>query len=369
MTTATDPLAPGMDFRDPEVRREVFLRFYEFHLRYRAHPGGVYYLLPFLRARLGWDTEEALWYAFLNGNTQHPVTSLLLHRAAPTPDAAPAAVEFWEQNYERLAWDTDRRYHKKAFRESVASYLDALAGRSQLDHWMRLAAGGWPAMWAAASGLHSFGRLSAFSYLEYLRIMGIPFDCDDLMLGDRSGSRSHRNGLCKVLGLDSHDWHDSNPAFDGRYSPELIDHLTRESWGLLAEMRRRAFTGPDIHGASVPVGDVSLFTLESALCTYKSWHRPNRRYPNVYNDLLYDRLVKAAESWPADVLGVFWEARQECLPLPLRLEDNPYDPGCVPAKQNHYLNTGEVIVMDLDWPCFRNGFAAAVRAGEFGRCR
>lgn len=35
------------------------------------------------------------------------------------------------------------------------------------------------------------------------------------------------------------------------------------------------------------------FTLESALCTYKSWHRPNRRYVNVYSDMLHGRIDEA----------------------------------------------------------------------------
>ena len=47
-----------MDFRDPLYRREVFLRFYEFSLRYRTHPGGVYYLFDFLAHRNGWTQEE-----------------------------------------------------------------------------------------------------------------------------------------------------------------------------------------------------------------------------------------------------------------------------------------------------------------------
>jgi len=36
----------GMDFRELKYRREVFLRFYEFHLKYKSHPGGVYFAMP-----------------------------------------------------------------------------------------------------------------------------------------------------------------------------------------------------------------------------------------------------------------------------------------------------------------------------------
>jgi len=111
--------------------------------------------------------------------------------------------------------------------------------------------------------------------------------------------------------------------------------------------------------------DVSYLTLESALCTYKGWHRRNRRYPNVYNDLLYDRIRHAEERF-GDRFGVLWDARRDTLPAHLRLEDCPTDPGCVPAKQNYYLDHGIPPMMHRDWPCFAGGFEQKVTAGEYG---
>lgn len=109
--------------------------------------------------------------------------------------------------------------------------------------------------------------------------------------------------------------------------------------------------------------DVSYFTLESTLCCYKSWSRPNRRYPNVYNDMMYNRIKKGEHFWER-TFDMFWEARKECLPEFLRLEDNKGDYGLKPEKQNHYLNTGEVIMMDLDWPCFQNGYTKMCKLGQ-----
>lgn len=364
MTTA---LRPGLDFRRPEYRRETFLRFYLYHCRWRAHPGAVYYLMPYLARRYGWGREQALWFAFLNGNTQHPVTSLLLHRIAPDP-ASTAAVtqmlDFYRANYQRLRFDTDRRHWKKHLPAAVDSYRDALRnyGGSQQDMWGAAAARGFTGVWERATTLHSFGRLSAFSYAEYLRIMGVPFDCDNLFLEDRDGSRSHRNGLAIVTGHDELDWHASNPGFDGRYSPKVLAYFNAEAHALLTEARRRATGQPW-------ADEVNLFTLESALCTYKSWHRPNRRYPNVYNDMLYDRLRAYENTWPDLDLSMFWDARRDSLPAHLRLEDNPGDPGCVPVKQNHYRTTGQVIMMDKDDPVFVNDFNAGVEAGRYGRRR
>ena len=270
-------LQAGMDFRLPRYRREVFLRFYEFHLRHRAHPGCVYYLLPHLAEVGGWSMEQRLWFAFINGNTQNPVTSWLIFREFPDLARLDGfrLAEWFGSHYQQLAFDTDRRYHKAKFLVCVENYR-VLTGGDQVG-WLASLTAPTPeatfrALWqVVVDRFIYFGRLSAFSYLEYLAISGVPLACDQLFLRDLPGSRSHRNGLCRVLGRDDLDWHDSNPAFDGDYSG-VMDWLVAEGEALLHEAQVRL-------KPSYP--DVGNFTLESALCTYKSWHRPNRRYPNV----------------------------------------------------------------------------------------
>ena len=345
-----------VDWRCIERRQGVFMDFYEFHLRYRSHAGAVYYLMPYLRKVLNWSNEQALWYAFINGNTQNPITSYLLHKRFPNPADAPKMVEWYQRNYIKLAFDTDRRYHKKFFSHSTAGYLNMIKGQGQQVFWERAAEQGFKGVWKSAKAIPTFGRLSAFSYSEYLKIMGINFDCDNLMLDDIQGSRSHRNGICIVAGMDKYDWHRSNPAFNGMYSSQLLDKLEIYGAWLLKQMKQRA-KGKDWEQ------DVSYFTLETALCTYKSWHRPNRRYPNVYNDMLYYRIKEAEERWQGEDLRIFWNARSEYLPAHLRLEDMPNDAGLCGLKQNHYLKTGEVIMMDVEYPWYKNGYNDAVRAG------
>jgi hypothetical protein len=350
-------LRAGLDFRRPQYRREVFIRFYTFHLRYASHPGGVYYALPALADAYGWDTEQRAWAAFLNGNTQNPVTTALLMAAGDHPRHADQVLGFWRTHYGQLGWDTDRRYHKARLDTAITGYL-ALTGAAGGQHayWKTAAADGWAGVWRAATAIPTMGRLSAWSYLEYLRILGLDIpDADTLLLGDRDGSRSHRNGLCLVLGLDDWMWWDRNPGFDGRYPPDLLQQLERDGAALLAEARTRLPHHPHL----------GYLTLESALCTYKSWHRPNRRYPGVYNDLLYDRLRHAQRRF-GDRFDVLWQARAAALPAHMRLECDLRDPGCVPAKQNWYLNTGEIVNMHHEWPCFANGFADRVAAGAYG---
>lgn len=351
----------GLDFRKPEYRREVFHRFYQFHLRYKAHPGAVYYALPMMAEHMGLSDEQKYWMAFVNGNTQNPVTTALILEAFPNRASEDQIAPWFNKHYTLLDFDTDRRHHKKNFLQSVSAYNATIGTDTQEAFFNRLRGSRanmvFAALWeAVTSGYYSFGRLSTFSYLEYLSILCFPLDCPSLLLDDISGSKSHRNGLCKVLGRDDLDWHDSNPTFDGRYSELVLAWLDHEGDLLLQEARERSL-GHEWYDQT------NYFTLESALCTYKSWHRPNRRYPNVYNDLFHDRIRRVEERWNRD-LGVWWQIRERCLPEHLRLEDNPADLGVTAKKQNHYLTTGQVIMMDQEYPEFKNAYNSSVRAKQ-----
>lgn len=362
MTTPTTDLAAGTDFRRQEHRREVFLRFYEWSVKYRSFPGGVHYALPAIAEGLELDLEQRYWLAWLNANTQNPVTSLLLLQQAPRLEDWRAAVAFWQANYRALDWDTDRRYHKARFADATEGYARAVAcGCFHPQHVYFRRGLEWGAWWEAAYALPTMGRLSTWSYLEYLRILlgaAVVPDADTLMLEDIPGSRSHRNGLALVLGIE--EWIVDKQlgapgATDEIYKdPVRMQYLAQAAAGLFSVARERIGPGAD------------RLSLESALCTYKGWHKPNRRYPGVYNDMLYNRLV-TAENRFGKRFDLLWQARAEALPARLRLEAQPYDPGLSPVKQNHYLQTGEVVGLDTDWDCFRNSFQARVDAHEFGR--
>lgn len=352
-----------VDWRKPEYRRTAFLRFYAWSLAYRSFPGGVHYVLPHLAEALDLDLEQRYWLAWLNANTQNPVTSLLLLRAAPRREQADNAVEFWRRHYSELDWDTDRRYHKARFEDAVRGYKEATDCSCTLPQhrYFRQAGESWNGWWAAALALPTMGRLSTWSYLEYLRILLGPAtvpDAETLMLEDIPGSRSHRNGLALVLGQERAlvvDKQLGRPGItDAVYTPDVLAYLHEEGERLFAEAQRRELT-------AAPADRLSL---ESALCTYKGWHKPNRRYPGVYNDMLYNRLISAENRW-GDRFGVIWDARRAALPARLRLEDRPGDPGLSPIKQNWYRTTGQVIALEPDWPDMYDGFERAVERGDF----
>jgi len=350
----------GMDFRLPQYRKEVFLRFYEFHLKYRIHPGLVYLLMPYLAKKLNMTQEQKYWFAFINGGTQNPCTSYVLFSLFPDFEKINIQkLKQWHDKYwKRLDYDIDRRYIKGHFVEMVEDYKNNLGGMSQVEFFESKLAGTndvyqnfWNTWNYVINNFSRFGRLSTFSYLEYLKIMGQKIDCASLFLEDLSGSKSHRNGIMIVRGRDDLDWFKENTNFPG-HSKEVVDWAKIEADKLLLEAKQR-FQGRDFYQ------DVNYFTLESTLCCYKSWHRENRRYPNVYTDMHYNRIKKAESmGWKDHGLNfdIFWEARRDCLPSYLRLEDNPQDPGLVPEKQNHYRLTGQPVMMDKEWSCFKNDF-------------
>lgn len=360
-------LKPGMDFRNPLVRREVFHRFYEFHLKYRAHPGAVYYVMPYLSEKNNWTQEQKYWFAFINGCTQNPLTSWVIFKHFPDPHAVtPDEMEVWHREYWRnLDYDIDRRYQKGHFVTMFTDYKKHLDGRTQEEFFASLAntddvfknfRNVWDYVY---NNFHMYGRLSTFSYLEYLKIMGLNIDCDSLFIYDKSGSASHRAGLCYVMGRDDFDVHKNNEKMDPEVSKghtkEVMDWLFVEGDKLLAEAKQR-------HKGKEFFHDVNYFTLESTLCCYKSWHRVNRRYPNVYNDMFRDRIAKAeVRNWEeidgSDInFDIFWEARAAYLPDEMRPEVNENDPGLVKVKQNWYRLTGQVPVMGVWDPVFKNNF-------------
>lgn len=355
--TEITALAPGMDLRLPVYRREVFLRFYAFHLKFRIFPGCVYFALPYLRERLGVSQEDYLWFLYIQGNTQNPVTSWLIWRQFPRRnDTDPAKLAFWfNENHKRLSFDTDRRHWKYRFVDAVDAYQKYMNKGTQEEVFGAFFLGGsdpcseviaFAQMWnEVRENFLGYGRLTTWSYLEYLRIAGLRMQPNSLMLEDREGSRSHRNGLAKVTGRDDLDWHGSNPGFDGKYSEEVLEWLVVEGQALLNESRRRA-EGKDY------ADDVNYLTLESALCSFKSCFRKNRRYPGVYCDLLHDRIKKAEAAWPGTDFSMFWEMRAKHLPTWLRQECNPNDVGCKPAKQNFFLESGQLPVIGFDDPAF-----------------
>jgi len=322
------------DWRLKENRREAFQRFYSFHLKYKTHPGLVYMFLPAIAEHYDMDDDQRAWLVWLNGNTQNPATSMLLLDAAPRPEDWRRAVEFWNDNFKLLEWDTDRRHQKAKFGEATQKYIEDFVGYHPADQWHDVNES-WGETWAFAKSQPFMGRLSAWSMTEYAKILltDIP-DADNFLMYDKSGSQSHRNGAALVMGEDSVYWDKDVP-----FMLDKVDAINDFAEELLSEAK----------GRNRGNEDVTRLTMESALCTYKSWHKPNRRYPNVYSDMAYSRIKKAEANF-GNRFQLLWDTRAEHLPEELLLEAQPDDVGLKPLKQNWYRETGEIHYLHLMFP-------------------
>lgn len=302
------------DYRLPENRHGYFDALYRLNLQHGIMPGLVYLYMPELAKHYDWDEEQKLWFAFLNGMTQNPITSLRMFDQLPGVPPAGATLsrfsDWFNQEWETLQFDTDRRYQKKDTVEAIKTYAVLVEQHgSQAD---MLTDKPYGSLWKLVrEGYRSFGRLSSFSYLEYVKIMGHGADCDDLLFEDKSGSKSHRNGMLLLMGKDELVWDKRLPnGQDGNYPDfkKMCGWLTTQSDEYLKEFYVKRY----LHWA------VSRFTFESNLCTFKN-HFFGRRYPGVYADMAWERIVWADARGQSAYTAVFKDMRT-ALPDWLRVE-------------------------------------------------
>jgi hypothetical protein len=296
------------DYRLPENRRQYFDALYRMNLQHCVMPGLVYLYMPELARQYNWDAEQKLWFAYLNGMTQNPITSLRLFEQLPVVPPATAALtkftDWFNAEWDTLQFDTDRRYQKRDTIQAIKNYALLVAEHGTQ---VKMLTGTYAELWELVRNrYYSFGRLSSFSYLEYVKIMGYGADCDDLLFNDKSGSKSHRNGMLFLLGKDELVWDKRLlNGQDGNY-PEF-----GKMCGWLTQK-----TGEYLDTCGVP--GASRFTFESNLCTFKN-HFFGRRYPGVYADMAQERIEWADARGQSAYTAVFKDMRT-ALPDWLRVE-------------------------------------------------
>jgi len=304
------------DYRLKENRLEYFTALYKMNLEHGVMPGLVYLYMPELAERFMWDDEEKLWFATINGFTQNPITSFRIMGQLPECPPAGAALSkfdaWFNDNWETLQFDSDRLKNKRNTVAGIKSYAQLVSEHGGLQALLWHPEQSYAEAWGKANSVHSFGRLSTFSYLEYVRIMGFGAQCTDLMFEDFDGSRSHRNGALFLQGADNlvFDKRSGN-EFNGKYDnfKPMCEWLTGQSNEFL---RGFAKANPD-------TPDIGYFTLESQYCQFKNGFF-KRRYPGVYSDMAWDRIKWYDERGFTSDTSPFKQIREDRLPEWLREE-------------------------------------------------
>lgn len=323
-----------MDYRLEQNRREAFIRWYAWSLKYDDCDPAVW-ATNYLNKRFEHNDEQKLWLCWLYGNTYHLPTAWILMNEFP--DFELATVDRMTQwntaNYKRLRYQTDTKWNKGHLPEMFASYQKFIGNRSQREAFESYYVGSpeqnFESLWDTLKGnLHKFGRYSTWFYMQHLKHTGdIDVQPTSLMLDDYDGSRSHRNGLLMAIGQDN--------DYDRKLSRAEYANLESIGNGIIDEMVDRF---PELKD------QIDFFTMETCLCSFKKIFRAHHgRYLGYYLDRQAEEIQQCEkDGWYGIDWDVLWQSREETIDL--RLDHRR---GIDKEKYSLFMNTGRM--ENLEW--------------------
>ena len=323
-----------MDYRLAENRKEAFIRWYAWSLKYDDCDPAVW-MTNYLHKRYEHNDEQRLWFAWLYGNTYYAPTSWILLNEFPDFELATVdrMTQWNSTNYKRLRYQTDTKWNKGHLPVMFESYQKFIGNRTQREalesYYGDNEEANFNSLWKGIkSGLHKFGRYSTWFYLQHLKhTAGILVNPTSLMLDDFDGSRSHRNGLLYAVAQE-HD-------LDRKLSAGDYARLESQAKEILEETKSRF---PEI--AHV----VDFFTMETCLCSFKKIFREHHgRYLGYYLDRQAEEIIQVEkDGWYGIDWDVLWQARNETIDL--RLDDKR---GIDKERFSSFLRTGKL--ENLEW--------------------
>jgi len=323
-----------MDYREKQNRREAFIRWYAWSLKYDDCDPAVW-ATNYLNTRYEHNDEQKLWLCWLYGNTYYLPTAWVLMNEFPDYELATVdrMTQWNTTNYKRLRYQTDTKWNKGHLPSMFASYQKFIGEGSQREklesYYGDNEAQNFDALWGVLKGnLHKFGRYSTWFYLQHLKhTAGVLVEPTSLMLDDYDGSRSHRNGLLFALGKDD--------DYDRKLTGSEYQNLESHSKSIICEMKTRF---PDL------ASQIDYFTMETCLCSFKKIFRERHgRYLGYYLDRQAEEIIKCeGDEWNGIDWQVMWDARNETIDLRLDAKS-----GINKEKFTGFLRSGKL--ENLEW--------------------
>ena len=323
-----------MDYRLTENRREAFIRWYAWSLKYDDCDPAVW-ATNYLNNRYEHNDEQRLWLCWLYGNTYYLPTAWILMNEFPDYELATVdRMTSWNTaNYKRLRYQTDTKWNKGHLPTMFASYQEFIGGQTQREklesYYGDNEEQSFNNLWQSVkSQLHKFGRYSTWFYLQHLKhTAGVRISPTTLMLDDYDGSRSHRNGLHFAIGEDD--------KYDQKLTGAEYVSLESQAKEILEETR---FRFPELSH------NIDFFTMETCLCSFKKIFRERHgRYLGYYLDRQAEEIMKVEQDgWYGIDWDVLWQSREETIDL--RLDNKK---GIDKEKFPNFLRSGKL--ENLDW--------------------
>jgi hypothetical protein len=284
------------------------------------------YMSKYFFDRFEYNEEQRLWITWIYGTTYYWPTAYVVWNEFPDMDLVGVdRLSDWnDRNYSRLRYQTDTKWNKGHLAEQFLSYKEFVGDRSQLSALTQGFVGDkvkdFYTLWETVNSFHKFGRYSSWFYIQALKqTCDMPVDVDSLWFHDRSGSRSHRNGMCYAVGKP--EW------VDAKLDEKQIDFLEAKGRELLAETRTQYYQQ---HAKA------DFFAMETALCSFKKlFRRKHGRYLGYYLDRQAEEIKKVeADGWDGIDWQPLYQAREETLDPKWLF--NTIDP----SLYNTFLDTG-----------------------------
>jgi len=287
----------NIDFRQKENRVEGFHHWCNWSVEQKEVDPPIW-LTNYLFERFEHNIEQKLWIAWIYGTTYNLPTTWVIWNEFPDFELVDyERLRWWnDKYYKKLRYQTDTKYNKGFLPQQFASYKKFISYKNktgtQSERFKNLSDLGFEVAFQSISkNLYKFGRYTTWFYMQTLyECCDINLIPSDLKLSDYSGSRSHRNGLCYVLGHD--DW------IDKKLDKSCYKYLEHRS----KEIQK-------VHN------NYNLYQMETLLCSYKKIYRTNNgRYLGYYLDRQAEEIKKAeSDNWYGIDWQVFWDARSESL--------------------------------------------------------
>ena len=286
-----------IDYRQKENRLDCFNYWSRWSVKQKEVDPPIW-LTNYLFERFEHNIEQKLWIAWIYGTTYHLPTTWVIWNEFPDFELVDIdRLKWWnDRHYKRLRYQTDTKYNKGYLPQQFISYKNFISFNNksglQQDRFQNLSDRGFNHTFETISkNLYKFGRYSTWFYMQTLHeCCKISFDPIDLKLKDFSGSKSHRNGLCYVLGHD--DW------IDKKLDKSCVLYLEYIAKEILQQNNM-----------------YNLYQMETLLCSFKKiFRRNNGRYLGYYLDRQAEEIKKAEnDNWSGIDWQVFWDARKEKL--------------------------------------------------------
>jgi hypothetical protein len=289
--------------------RELFVEFYKNSENALDIDPGVY-MSKYIVDRLELNSNQVLWFCFLNATTYQLPTSFLLINEYPDLELAgiDRLSEWWDVVQKRCPFQQDKLKQRKYLPETVASYQAMIGSTGEAAYFKELLQGtpeeNFEVLWSNTYlPIRHFGRFSVWNWAQMIKhVAGYPMEPTTMMFGNKAESITH--GMCHVLGWGELTW--KKRYLDGRGRRKKDVHkFTKEQCEL---MENEALSLREELGCS-------FFELETVLCAFKKLFRErDSRYVGYYHDRMGLDIAKLETM---DWIGVPWrilhEGRQECL--------------------------------------------------------